>query len=375
MHPVAVVARPLIVAVLVAIGLGGVAAQRVAAQDAGAGTITVTVTSYDFIEPDSTDDSPDFPAPYSYGQSFPAMQGGITRSAPGTETILVIAAAGGQLGEGTIGDDASVAIEITAGIPFFIIDADDTGEGSYVVSGETDEPWNMVRNLTPVAQADPSDTVGQGDGPGGAALAQLEIATYACPDGYVVPEDDAIGSATGSCTAPQAGVDVSVRPRIAEAQPTVLTTGATGYAVSGLPASESGYDLQLTLPTAALGYLVNCTRTDGGDPGVVYTEVGFQIQAAAETGAEIGCDVFFVFADAAAPNAAPSTAPSVGASSAPSAAPSAAASGAGVVGLPNTGTGSARTATMSFALVAVALLALAGLAFSVFARTRSTRIG
>ncbi len=208
---------------------------------------------------------------------------------------------------------------------------------------------------------------GQGDGPGGAALAQLEIATSACPAGYAAPDVDAIASATETCTDSQAGVDFSVRPRVAEAQPTVLTTGDTGHAVSGLPASDLGYDLQVTLPTGALGYLVNCTRADGVDPGVVYTAAGFQIQGASATGDEIGCDVFFVFADAAGA----SPVPSAGASSVPSAAPSgASASSAPVAGLPNTGTGTGGTPTVSPGIAAIALLALVGLAATLITRAR-----
>ena len=212
---------------------------------------------------------------------------------------------------------------------------------------------------------------GQGDGPGGAALAQLEIATYACPAGYAAPDVDAIASATANCTDAQAGVDFSVRPRVAEAQPTVLTTGDTGYAVSGLPASDLGYDLQVTLPTGALGYLVNCTRADGVDPGVVYTAAGFQIQGASATGDEIGCDVFFVFADAAGASPVPSAAASSAPSAAPSAAPSgASASSAPVAGLPNTGTGTGGTPTVSPGIAAVALLALVGLAATLITRAR-----
>lgn len=204
---------------------------------------------------------------------------------------------------------------------------------------------------------------GQGDGPGGAALAQLEIATYACPAGYAAPDVDAIASAKANCTDAQAGVDFSVRPRVAEAQPTVLTTGDTGYAVSGLPASDLGYDLQVTLPTGAVGYLIDCTRADGVDPGVVYTAAGFQVQTATVTGDEIGCDVFFVFADAAGVSPVPS--------SAPSAAPSgASASSAPVAGLPNTGTGTGGTSTVSLGIAAVALLALVGLAAALFTRAR-----
>lgn len=375
----AVIVRSFVLTLLVALALGGLVNQRVAAQDAGAGTLTVTVSFYDFTEPEGFPDDSGLSAPYNYGQNLPAQQSGLTPAAPQRHTILVFAETGGKLGEGTTDDASPVTIEITAGIPFFIIDGEDTGAGSYVVTGEIDESWNEIHNLTAAGVADSSDAPGQGDGPGGATLAQLEIATYACPAGYVAPEADPINSATASCVDPLPGVDVSVRPRVAEAQPTVLTTGDSGYAAAGLPASDLGYDLVLTLPDRALGYIVNCTRVDGNDPGVVYTVAGFQVQSATVTGDEVGCDVFFVFGGAgdgsAQPSAVTSPAPSAVSStgtSSPTGNSNANGTSGTVVGLPNTGTGASGSAPVLLWSVLV-LVVLLFAAMSGFALRRPAR--
>lgn len=222
--------------------------------------------------------------------------------------------------------------------------------------------------------------VAQGDGPGGGAIAELTIAGIGCPAGFVVADKDPIGSATANCSTPQVGVDFSVRLRAFEAQPTILTTGESGLAVAGLSASDLGYDVQITLPSGALGYVVNCTRTDGGDPGVAYTSAGFQLVSAATTGDEIGCDVFFVFAgdvnETPDPSASDDSEPVPSADSSDtsepvgtSANPSASVSmGTGTISLPNTGSGSTGTSSTSFltllAIAAGGLIALGGFSMS-----------
>ena len=209
----------------------------------------------------------------------------------------------------------------------------------------------------------------QGDGPGGGAFAEIAIAAFACPPGYVVPDTDPITSASGACATPADGVDFSVRLRVGEAQPTVLTTGAGGDAVAGIAASDTGYDLQITLPTGSIGYVVNCTQADGDDAGTVSTGAGFQVQGAAATGDRIGCGVYFVFAgDDSGTSSVPSAVASTGASAAPSTATAPVASSAPVVGLPSTGTGSSAPTNAAWAVVAM-FLALVSVGVGVVART------
>ena len=213
-------------------------------------------------------------------------------------------------------------------------------------------------------------TAAQGDGPGGGAFAEIAIAAFACPPGYVVPETDPITSAVGACETPAVGVDFSVRLRAGEAQPNVLTTGAGGDAGAGIAASDTGYGLQITLPTGSIGYIVNCTQADGDDAGTVYTAGGFQVQGAAETGDRIGCDVFFVFAgDGSGTSPVPSAVASSGSSAAPSTGTAPVASSAPVVGLPSTGTGTTAPLNAAWAVVAM-LLAVVSLGAGMVARSR-----
>lgn len=165
-----------------------------------------------------------------------------------------------------------------------------------------------------------ADDAAQGDGPGGDPVAELSASAYACPDGYAAPAGDPFPSLAVACVAPEAGADFEVRAREGEAQPVLLTTGDGGFVVGAAPASGTGYDVQVALPAGDAGYIVRCAQADGDDAGLVYTGLGFQIRGAAETGDEIACDVFFISAgsgDGTDGGEGP------------------------VVGLPNTGTGSA----------------------------------
>lgn len=370
----AVVRSLALVALLLAAGAGVLPADQVSAQTND--RITVTVTVYDF---DATVDDPSvFPNVYTYGQSGPPEWDALTPAAAGSVTVLAFAEDGPIIGRGLVDANGVATLEIAAG-PFFIILSGDIDTGSYVDPGTADTNWTAIVNPAAGPVTDPNEepagdatgATGQGDGPGGGAIAELAIAAYACPSGYTVPDADPVGGTTATCVSPAVGVDFSVRPRAFEAQPTILTSGAGGDAVAGLAASDLGYDVQITLPTAALGYIVTCTQADGDNAGTVYTAGGFQVQSAGETGDRIGCDVFFVFAGN---GSGTSPAPSAVASSAPSAGTTPGASSAPVTGLPNTGAGTSAPMGTSLVMAALMLLAAVSVAAGLVARARRVRL-
>lgn len=185
-------------------------------------TITVSVTAYDYTPANDPAGGTAFGQPFSYGQNFPAMQEGITDSAPGSRTILVFAVDGPIIGRGTIGPANEVDIVIPAQ-DYFIITDQDSGSGFYVAPG-TEDPgyWNVIANVALLGGAGAPATE-----PAGQPAVEPTATT-----GAETGENPANAAPTATTAADTTDVNAE-----ASADPSANASSAPGSAGTGSPAA------------------------------------------------------------------------------------------------------------------------------------------